>query len=67
MAYSTRNSKGITYYLHSKEVTLRGGRQQRLFYFARDVRPGAMDGLPAGYTVSESKNGLPVLKKVKKD
>jgi hypothetical protein len=63
MAYSTRNSKGTTYYLHSKEVTLRGGRQQTLYFFARDVRPGALDSIPTGYMVSESKNGLPVLKK----
>ena len=63
MAFSTQNSKGQTYYLHAKDVTLRGGRQQRLYYFARDVRDGALDSVPAGYGVSESKNGLPVLKK----
>jgi len=63
VAFSTKNSKGQTYYLHAKDVTLRGGRKQRLFYFARDVRDGALDGVPAGYAVSESKNGLPVLKK----
>lgn len=63
MSFSTKNSKGQTYFLHAKDVTLRGGRQQRLFYFAREATTGALDAVPAGYVVSESKNGLPVLKK----
>jgi hypothetical protein len=63
MAYSTTNSKGTTYYLHKKDVTLRGGRKQTIYYFARDVRDGALDTVPTGYKVSESRNGLPVLKK----
>lgn len=63
MSFSTKNSKGQTYFLHSKEVTLRGGRQQRLYYFARAAGAGALDAVPTGYMVSESKNGLPVLKK----
>jgi hypothetical protein len=63
MAFSTKNSKGNTYYLHKKNVTLRGGRQQTIYFFARDVRDGALDAVPSGYKVSESRNGLPVLKK----
>jgi hypothetical protein len=63
MAFSTKNSKGNTYYLHKKSVTLRGGRQQTIYFFARDVRDGALDSVPSGYKVSESRNGLPVLKK----
>lgn len=63
MAFSTKNSKGNTYYLHKKAVTLRGGRQQTIYFFARDVRDGALDAVPTGYQVSESRNGLPVLKK----
>ena len=35
MAYSHTNSKGSTYYLHSKDVTLRGGRNQTIYYFSR--------------------------------
>ena len=35
MAYIHVNSKGQTYYLHSKVVTLKSGRQQRIFYLAR--------------------------------
>lgn len=35
MAFSTKNSKGTTYFLHAKDVELRGGRKQRIFYFAK--------------------------------
>lgn len=64
MAYSHTNSKGQTYYLHSKNVTLRGGRKQTIFYFAREVKPGALDELPADRMVVENKKtGLPLLKR----
>ena len=53
MGYSHKNSKGKTYYLHSKDVTLRGGRQQTIYYFAGDERSNACD-LPAGKKVVES-------------
>ena len=63
MAYSHKNSKGKTYYLHSKDVTLRGGRQQTIYYFAGDERANACD-LPAGKKVVESeRTGLPLVKK----
>lgn len=64
MAYQYTNSKGQTYNLHMKDVTLKGGRNQRIYYFARDVRAGAIDEVPAGYKVIEnSRTGLPILKK----
>ncbi|MFK7802878.1 MAG: hypothetical protein AB8G95_14685 [Anaerolineae bacterium] len=64
MAYSYTNSKGTTYYLHSKETTLKNGRVQRIYFFAKDIREdGAIDAIPEGRMVAESKNGLPVLKK----
>ncbi len=64
MAFSYTNSKGHTYYLHGKKVTLKNGRQQQIYYFARDVRPEALDAVPAGYEVMETKRtGMPVLKK----
>ena len=64
MAFSYKNKKGVTYYLHSKNVTLRGGRKQTIYFFARDVRPGALDKVPAGYKVIETeRTGMPVLKK----
>jgi hypothetical protein len=64
MAYSYTNKKGDTYYLHSKDVTLRGGRHQTIYFFAREVRDGSMDEVPAGYKVIETeRTGMPVLKK----
>jgi hypothetical protein len=64
MAYSYTNAKGQTYYLHTKEVTLKNGKIQRIFYFARDIRAGALDAVPAGYEVMETKRtNMPVLKK----
>ena len=65
MAYTHTNSKGVTYHLHSKMVTLRGGKQQRIYYFAKDVRPNeAVNDLPEGYTVVENpRNGFLTLKK----
>lgn len=64
MAYSYRNSKGQSYYLHSKDVTLKNGRRQTIYYFAREVRSGALDSVPGGFKVIETKRtGMPVLKK----
>ncbi len=65
MAYQVTNSKGKTYFLHSKLVTLKGGRQQTIYFFAKEVKDGALDAVPEGMVVAESKNGLPVLKKNK--
>ena len=63
MAYTYTNSKGNKYILHSRVTTLKNGQQQKIFFFAKEAKEGALDEVPAGYTVSESKNGLPVLKK----
>ena len=64
MAYSYTNSKGQTYYLHMKDVTLKNGHQQTIYFFARDVRDGALDSVPGGYEVVETeRTGMPVLKK----
>jgi len=64
MAYSYTNSKGQTYYLHKKDVTLKNGRQQTIYFFARDVRDGSLDAVPGGYQVVETeRTGMPVLKK----
>lgn len=65
MAYQYTNSKGQDYFLHSKNVTLRGGdRIQRIYYFATDERKEAIDAVPEGFMVVESKKtGLPVLKR----
>jgi len=66
MAYSHKNSKGQTYFLHGKMVTLRGGRKQQIYYFARQEKKDALDALPANYEVVENKRtGLPMLRKIK--
>ena len=65
MPYSYTNSKGKTYILHTKNITLKGGREQTIYYFAKEAKEGALDAVPDGYEVFESKNGLPVLKRSK--
>ena len=65
MAYSHTNSRGATYFLHSKEVELKGGRKQVIYYFGKEAKEGAMDSLPAGKQIVENpKTGLPMLKGV---
>ena len=64
MAFSHVNSKGQTYLLHQRDVTLKGGRVQRIYFFAREEKDGAIDELPGGYVVVENpRTGLPILKK----
>ncbi len=64
MAYEFTNSKGVKYYLHFKDVNLKGGRQQRIYFFAKDVRPGSLDEIPAGFKAIETeRTGMPILKK----
>ncbi len=65
MAYEYRNKKGQTYYLHGKTVTLQNGRQQQIYYFAREPKRGeVLDAIPAGYRIQENeRTGLPFLKK----
>ena len=55
MAYSHTNSKGTTYFLHSRV---------KMFFFAREDKEGALDALPAGYSVAEMKTGMLVLKRI---
>lgn len=64
MAFEFKNSKGVKYYLHFKDVNLKGGREQRIYYFARNVRPGSLDKVPDAYKVIETqRTGMPILKK----
>lgn len=66
MAFSFTNSKGKSYILHSKTTTLKNGNSQTIYFFANEERDGSLDAVPDGYEVSESKNGLPVLKRSNK-
>lgn len=67
-AYKFTNSKGVDYYLHTKNVTLRGGKVQPIYFFAKTERPAdAVAELPAGYEVVENqRNGFVILKKAAK-
>jgi len=64
MAYKHTNSKGVTYFLNSKDVTLRGGKKQTIYYFSKDERPETVNELPSGYSVNENpRNGFLTLKR----
>jgi hypothetical protein len=64
MAYSHTNSKGVKYFLNSKKVTLRGGKEQTIFYFSKDERPEAIKELPATMEVNENpRNGFLTVKR----
>ncbi len=63
MAFTYTNSRGNTYILHATTRTLKSGKQQTLYFFAKTEKEGALNALPAGYEVFESKTGLPVLKR----
>lgn len=65
MAYKHTNPKGVTYYLNTKMVTLRGGKEQRIYYFSKDERPDGCD-LPADMVVNENpRNGFLTVKRNK--
>lgn len=63
MAFSYTNKRGVTYFLHAKATTLKSGKIQNLYYFAKEKKAGVLEAVPAGYKVAETANGLPVLKK----
>ena len=70
MAYKHINSKGITYYLHSTEVVLRGGKKQTIYFFAKVEKnaKGQPVDLPEGREVKENpRNGFLTVSKIKKD
>ena len=65
MAYSHKNSKGVTYHLHVNERATKSGKVTKLYFFSRDERPEkAVDELPEGRRVDETSTGMLVLKKV---
>ncbi|HJN93109.1 MAG TPA: hypothetical protein QGF05_10360 [Dehalococcoidia bacterium] len=67
MSYSTINSRGQTYYLHGKDVVLKNGREQRIYFFAKQRKDkGALDAIPDGMEITENKQtGLPVLRRIR--
>ena len=67
MAFTQTNPKGVTYYLNSKEVTLRGGKKQVIYYFGKDLRADtAVEKLPDGMEVNVNpRNGFMTVKRKK--
>lgn len=63
MAFTYTNSAGKTYTLHARTTKLKSGKERTLYFFSSLQQPGAVDKLPEGYEVSETRNGLPVLKR----
>ena len=64
MAYKHTNSKGVTYFLNSKLVVLRGGKEQLIYYFSKDQRAEAINEVPAGMMVNENpRNGFLTVKR----
>jgi hypothetical protein len=64
MAYKHTNSKGVTYYLNSKNVVLRGGKEQTIYYFSKDERADTATDLPSNMEVNENvRNGFLTVKR----
>lgn len=63
MAFKHTNSKGVTYILHGKDRVTSTGKKTTLYFFSKEEKEGALNAVPEGYLVSETANGLPVLKK----
>jgi len=64
VALSYKNSKEQTYFLHGKDVMLKNGREQRIYFFGKQAKEGALDAIPDGFTIKENtQTGLPVLKR----
>lgn len=62
--YTHRNSQDVLFYLNSKKVTLRNGREQVIFYFSKKSTVYACD-LPATFEVVENpRNHFVVLKRI---
>ena len=60
--FSHTNSKGVTYFLHMKTVTLRGGKPHPIYYFKRAIDPKEAvkkEAFPANKRVRENpRNGF---------
>lgn len=65
MAFAYTNSKGNTYYLHSREATLKNGYKRTIYFFSKEEKEDKLNEVPQGFEVYETENGLPVLRKSK--
>lgn len=67
-AYTHTNSRGVTYFLHKKDVVLRGGKEQTIYFFTKDDKgaKGEPAELPTGYEVTENdRNGFLTIRKIR--
>lgn len=63
MSYKQNNSRGVEYFLNAKEVTLRNGNTQTIYFFSKDYREDTAVDLPEDKMVVEvPANGFLVLK-----
>jgi len=60
MPFQYKNKKGEIWYLHMKVG--RGGNL--IFYFSKDPID-ALEAIPPGYIIVETRNGVPMLKKLR--
>jgi hypothetical protein len=61
MSYNHVNSRGITFFLHRTEVTLRGGKRQSIYFFAKvpnNVKGAPADLPPASVVKENPRNGF---------
>ena len=66
MSYSQVNSRGVTYYLHEFDSSLKGGRTYTNYFFGKTISPKGrpIDSIPQGRVVVENtKTGLLTLGK----
>jgi hypothetical protein len=64
--YQHVNSRGNIYYLNSKSVALRGGKQQTIYYFTKDASRAEACELPSGWEVVEnSHNGFLTIRHIR--
>jgi len=67
MPYSHTNSKGVKYFLFKKDVTLRGGKKQTIYYFSKastNSKGEACPSVPGDRVVVENpRNGFLALRK----
>ena len=63
-AFVYEDTNGRYWYLHSKNVVLRNGYEQKIYYFARVEDPQFGCDLPDGFEIVESGHShMPLLKK----
>ena len=65
MAFMYEKINGDKVYLHHKATELRNGHKQTIYFFTKDIREGALNEVPDGYEVYETRTGLVVLRKIR--